>query len=165
MQINLIWAQARNRVIGKDGTMPWHLPEDLAHLKRTTLGYPVIMGRKTWDSIPPKFQPLPGRTNIVLTRQMDWNKNGAHRSSDLREALLFCEQLASKPQAVWIIGGAQIYAQAMPLAQQAVVTEIEGDFEGDSFAPQFDAGWHETAREAHVSSSGLHYSFVTRVRG
>jgi dihydrofolate reductase len=165
MQINLIWAQARNRVIGKDGTMPWHLPEDLAHLKRTTLGYPVIMGRKTWDSIPPKFQPLPGRTNIVLTRQMDWSKNGAQRASDLREALLFCEQLASKPQAVWIIGGAQIYAQAMPLAQQAVVTEIEADFEGDSFAPQFDAGWHETAREAHVSSGGLHYSFVTRVRG
>jgi dihydrofolate reductase len=165
MQINLIWAQARNRVIGKDGTMPWHLPEDLAHLKRTTLGYPVIMGRKTWDSIPPKFQPLPGRTNIVLTRQTDWNKNGAQRASDLREALLFCEQLASKPQAVWVIGGAQIYAQAMPLAHKAVVTEIEADFEGDSFAPPFDASWQETARERHVSCSGLHYSLVTHVRG
>ncbi len=165
MQINLIWAQARNRVIGKDGTMPWHLPEDLAHLKRTTLGCPVIMGRKTWDSIPAKFRPLPGRTNIVLTRQTDWNENGAQRAFDLGDALLFCEQLASKPEIVWVIGGAQIYAQAMPLAHQAVVTEIEADIEGDSFAPQFDADWRETARQSHVSSNGLHYSFVTRVRG
>ena len=165
MQINLIWAQARNRVIGKDGTMPWHVPEDLAHLKRTTIGYPVIMGRKTWDSIPAKFRPLPGRTNVVLTRQNDWQASGAQRASDLREALLFCEQLPDKPAAVWVIGGAQIYAQALPLAHLAVVTEIEADFEGDSYAPQFDANWHETAREAHVSASGLHYSFVTRLRG
>ncbi len=165
MQINLIWAQGRNRVIGQNGTMPWHLPEDLAHLKRSTLGCPVIMGRKTWDSIPAKFQPLPGRTNIVLTRQTDWQASGAQRASDLREALLFCEQLSSKPNLVWIIGGAQIYAQAMPLANKAVVTEIEADFEGDSYAPQFDASWRETARQAHVSSTGLHYSFVTRQRG
>jgi dihydrofolate reductase len=165
MQINLIWAQASNRVIGKDGTMPWHLPEDLAHLKRTTLGCPVIMGRKTWDSIPAKFRPLPGRTNIVLTRQADWNETGAQRASDLREALLFCEQLASKPEVVWVIGGAQIYAQALPMAHKAVVTEIEAEFDGDSFAPQFDASWHETARERHVSRSGLHFSLVTHVRG
>jgi dihydrofolate reductase len=164
MQINLIWAQARNRVIGKSGTMPWHLPEDLAHLKRTTLGYPVIMGRKTWDSIPPKFQPLPGRTNIVLTRQTDWHVNGAQRSSDLREALLFCEQLASKPSAVWVIGGAQIYAQALPLAHKVVVTEIDAAFEGDAFAPELGKEWREVQRESHVSSAALAYSFVTYSR-
>jgi dihydrofolate reductase len=164
MQINLIWAQARNRVIGKDGAMPWHLPEDLAHLKRTTLGCPVIMGRKTWDSIPAKFRPLPGRTNIVLTRQSDWQASGAQRASDLREALLFCEQLPSQPQAVWVIGGAQIYAQALPLAHQAVVTEIDADVDGDTYAPQFDADWTEAARESHVSSAGLPYSFVTYQR-
>jgi dihydrofolate reductase len=166
MQINLIWAQARNRVIGLNGTMPsWNLPEDLAHLKRSTLGCPVIMGRKTWDSIPAKFRPLPGRTNIVLTRQSDWQESGAQRVSDLQEALSYCKQLASKPDTVWVIGGAQIYAQALPLAHKAVVTEIEADFDGDSYAPQFDASWRETAREAHVSGSGLHYSFVTLLRG
>jgi dihydrofolate reductase len=164
MQVNLIWAQAHKRVIGKDGVMPWHLPEDLAHLKRTTLGCPVIMGRKTWDSIPPKFRPLPGRTNIVLTRQSDWHAPGAQCTTNLHEALSFCEQLPSKPDTVWVIGGAQIYAQALPLAHKAVVTQIDADFEGDSYAPQFDASWHETAREAHVSSSGLAYSFVTYAR-
>jgi dihydrofolate reductase len=164
MQINLIWAQASNRVIGKSGTMPWHLPEDLAHLKRTTLGYPVIMGRKTWDSIPPKFQPLPGRTNIVLTRQSDWQASGAQRAIDLREALLFCEQLPSKPSAVWVIGGAQIYAQALPLAHTVVVTEIDAAFDGDAFAPALGKEWRETQRESHTSAKGLAYSFVTFAR-
>ncbi|MBP7457532.1 MAG: dihydrofolate reductase, partial [Ottowia sp.] len=108
MKIGLIWAQARNRVIGKNGVMPWHLPEDLAHFKRVTLNHPVIMGRKTWDSIPPKFRPLPGRTNIVVTRQADWHEKGAQCSSSLREALQQCEN----SNQVWVIGGAQIYAQA-----------------------------------------------------
>jgi dihydrofolate reductase len=164
MKINLIWAQAHNRVIGKDGVMPWHLPEDLAHFKRTTLGCPVIMGRKTWDSIPPKFRPLPGRVNVVLTRQTDWHENGVQPFKNMHEALSFCEQLPNKPDAVWVIGGAQIYAQALPLAHKAVVTEIDADFDGDSFAPQFDAAWAETSREAHVSSSRLAYSFVTYAR-
>ncbi len=164
MQINLIWAQARGRVIGKDGVMPWRLSEDLAHLKRTTLGYPVIMGRKTWDSIPAKFQPLPGRTNIVLTRQTDWHENGAQRTSNLREALLFCEQLTSKPDAVWIIGGAQIYAQALPLAHKIVITEIDADLQGDAFAPELDTSWRETQRESHISTTGLAYSFVTYLK-
>jgi dihydrofolate reductase len=164
VKINLIWAQARNRVIGLNGTMPWHLPEDLAHLKRSTLGCPVIMGRKTWDSIPAKFRPLPGRTNIVLTRQSDWQENGAQRVGDLQEALSHCEQLASKPDAVWVIGGAQIYAQALPLAHKVVVTEIDADVDGDTYAPQFDADWTEAGRESHVSSAGLPYSFVTYLR-
>jgi dihydrofolate reductase len=161
MQINLIWAQARNRAIGLNGTMPWRLPEDLAHLKRTTLGCPVIMGRKTWDSIPIKFRPLPERTNIVLTRQSDWQENGAQRVSDLQEAFSYCEQLASKPDTLWIIGGAQIYAQALPLAHKIVITEIDAEFEGDAFAPELGTAWRKVQRESHTSTTGLAYSFVT----
>ena len=157
MKIGLIWAQARNRVIGKNGVMPWHLPEDLAHFKRVTLNHPVIMGRKTWDSIPPKFRPLPGRTNIVVTRQPDWNENGAQRTSSLREALQLCENAAQ----VWIIGGAQIYAQALPLADELVVTEIDADFDGDAHAPALSAEWREVARDPVVAASGLRLAFVT----
>ena len=159
-RLHLIYARAANGVIGVNGTLPWHLPEDLAHFKRTTLGCPVIMGRKTWDSLPPKFRPLPGRANIVVTRQPDWSETGAQRSSDLREALQLCEQAAD----VWVIGGAQLYALAEPLAHSAVVTEIEQNFEGDAFAPTLGAAWHETARERHVAASGLPFSFVTYTR-
>ena len=125
MKIGLIWAQARGGVIGRGGVMPWHLPEDLAHFKRVTLNHPVIMGRKTWDSIPPRFRPLPGRRNIVVTRQGDLNQIGLEPASSLREALQLCENA----EQVWIIGGAQIYAQALPLADELVVTEIDADFE------------------------------------
>ena len=118
------------------------------------------MGRKTWDSLPPKFRPLPGRANIVVTRQPDWSETGAQRSSDLREALQLCERTAD----VWVIGGAQLYALAEPLAHSAVVTEIEQNFEGDAFAPTLGAAWHETARERHVATSGLPFSFVTYTR-
>ena len=156
MKIGLIWAQARGRVIGKNGVMPWHLPEDLAHFKRVTLNHPVVMGRKTWDSIPPKFRPLPGRTNIVVTRQPDWNENGAQRTSSLREALQLCENSAQ----VWIIGGAQIYAQALPLADELVVTEIDAAFDGDAHAPAIGPDWREVARERVVAASGLPLSFV-----
>jgi dihydrofolate reductase len=168
MQINLIWAQARNRVIGYKGGMPWHLPEDLAHFKRTTLGCPVIMGRKTWDSLPPKFRPLPGRTNVVITRQADWHENGALPSNNLPQALLICEHMSMildpSPEQVWVIGGAQIYAEALPLAKRIVVTDIDADFEGDAFAPQLGTEWQETAREQHTSKTGLALSFVTYVR-
>lgn len=157
MQLHLIYARAANGVIGFKGTMPWHLPEDLAHFKRTTLGCPVIMGRKTWDSIPAKFRPLPGRTNVVVTRQPDWNGNGSQRAQSMREALQICEQ----NEHVWVIGGAQIYAQALPLAHSVVVTEIGADFEGDAFAPELGPEWLEAAREDIVSAQGLPLSFVT----
>ena len=157
MKIGLIWAQARNRVIGKNGVMPWHLPEDLAHFKRVTLNHPVIMGRKTWDSIPPKFRPLPGRTNIVVTRQADWHEKGAQCSSSLREALQQCEN----SNQVWVIGGAQIYAQALPLADEVVITEIDTEVDGDAFAPALGAEWREVAREAMVGANGLAHQFVT----
>ena len=157
MKLGLILARARNGVIGKDGVMPWHLPEDLAHFKKVTMGYPVIMGRKTWDSLPPRFRPLPGRANIVITRQAGWHAEGATRADSLAQALSLC---GGAPQA-WVIGGAQIYAQAKELAHVAEVTEIEADVEGDAFAPDFNEGWKEVAREHHQSASGLAYSFVT----
>jgi dihydrofolate reductase len=146
-----------NGVIGRDGHLPWHLPEDLAHFKRTTLGCSVIMGRKTWDSLPPKFRPLPGRLNIVITRQSDWQAAGAQRAGSLDEALRHCPAGGD----AWIIGGAEIYAQTLPLASTAVVTDIEAPFDGDAFAPQFGPDWVETRRERHLSTTGLAFSFVT----
>ena len=156
-RIHLIFARASNGVIGRDGRLPWHLPEDLAHFKRTTLGCPVIMGRKTWDSLPPKYRPLPGRTNIVVTRQPHWQAEGAVRAGSLAEALAACADNAD----AWVIGGAEIYAQALPLARSAVVTEIDADFDGDAFAPEFGPAWVETRREPHTSATGLSFSFVT----
>ena len=154
--IGLIFARAENGVIGKDGAMPWHLPEDLAHFRRVTQGCPVIMGRRTWASIPPRFKPLPGRRNIVLTRQPGWQAQGAETAHDLPAAISRC---ADAPL-VWIIGGAQIYAQAEPLADIAEITEIHAPFDGDAHAPALGPGWREIAREAHTAAAGLGYSFV-----
>jgi dihydrofolate reductase len=159
-RINLIFARAANGVIGKDNSMPWHLPEDLAHFKRLTQGCPVIMGRKTWDSLPPRFRPLPGRSNIVVTRQADWQAEGAVRASSLPEAL----HLSGDVPEVWVIGGAEIYRQAEPLAQRAEVTDIAQDFEGDAYAPTLGPAWTETAREQHLSATGLAFSFVTYLK-
>lgn len=156
MKLHLIYARARNGVIGKDNQMPWHLPEDLAHFKRVTLGQPVIMGRKTWDSLSARFRPLPGRLNIVVTRQADWQAEGAQRAGTIEEALHLC---GDAPDA-WIMGGAEIYRQAAPLASTAVVTEIDADFEGDAFAPELGASWHEMQRDPHVGANGLPFSFV-----
>jgi dihydrofolate reductase len=157
MKIGMIWAQARNRVIGKGGILPWHLPEDLAHFKRTTLGAPVLMGRKTWDSLPPRFRPLPGRQNVVITRDAQWQAAGADRASTLDEALALC----ANAETVWVTGGAEIFRLAMPRAQVAIVTEIDADFDGDTYAPELGTAWRETARERHAGANGLAYSFVT----
>jgi dihydrofolate reductase len=156
----MIYARAANGVIGKDNRLPWHLPEDMARFKSLTQGCPVVMGRKTWDSLPPRFRPLPGRTNIVITRQADWVAEGAVRAASLQDAL----QHASAGQTVWVIGGAQVYAEAQPLADRIELTEIAKDFEGDAYAPVLDAGWHETARSTGTSTNGLPYSFVTLER-
>ena len=155
--VNLIYARAANGVIGKDNTIPWRLSEDMAHFKALTLGCPVVMGRKTWDSLPPKFRPLPGRTNIVVTRQAGWQAQGALRATSLADAL----KLAGDVPDIWVIGGAQIYAQALALAARVEVTEIAQDFDGDAYAPTLDAVWRETARESHVSATGISFSFVT----
>jgi dihydrofolate reductase len=163
MRVNLIYARAANGVIGANGTLPWHLPQDMAHFKRQTAGAPVIMGRKTWDSLPPRFRPLPGRPNIVVTRQENFEEKGLKRASSMRDALLICEHMGAVD--AWVIGGAQIYAEAEPIADRAIVTEIASDFEGDAFAPVLGAAWHETARESHVASDdGLAFSFVTYQR-
>jgi dihydrofolate reductase len=156
-RIHMIFARAANGVIGRDNTIPWRLPEDMAHFKRLTTGWPVIMGRKTWDSLPPKFRPLPGRANIVITRQADWKDTGAATASSLADALALC----AASDEVWIIGGAQIYAQAMPLAERIEVTEIAENFDGDAYAPPLGAEWRETAREDHVSANGMKFSFIT----
>lgn len=160
MKLGLIYARARNGVIGKDNQMPWHVPEDLAHFKRTTLGAPVLMGRKTWESVPPKFRPLPGRRNIVITRNADWSAAGAERAASLPDAIALC---ADAPQA-WITGGGEIFKLALPLADSVVVTEIDAEFDGDSFAPDLGAEWREVARERHMSKTGLGYSFVAYSR-
>jgi len=172
MRLNLIYARAANGVIGHTvdgvGAMPWHLPEDLAHFRRHTQGCPVIMGRRTWESLPARFRPLPGRLNLVLTRDAATaarlRAEGATVVADLPAALAHCRALQPAPAEVWVMGGAQIYAQAEPQAQRAVVTEIDQAFAGDAHAPTLGPGWRETAREAHVAASGLPFAFVTYER-
>jgi dihydrofolate reductase len=156
MRIGIIYARARNGVIGKDNAIPWRLPEDLKHFKEVTMGSPVVMGRKTWDSLPPKFRPLPGRRNVVITAQPDWAADGAHRAGSLEEALGLCEG----SDAVWIIGGSQIYRQALSRAHVAVVTVLDIDVEGDAYAPELGPAWVEESREEHVSSTGIPFTFT-----
>jgi len=160
MPLHLIYARARNNVIGKNGDLPWHLPEDLAHFKRTTLGQAVVMGRITWESIPEKFRPLPGRKNVVVSRQAGYPALGATVVTSFQAALA----MFPPDEVVWLIGGAQLYAQALPMASQVVVTEIDDDFEGDAFAPTLGAEWVETQRSQQMSAQGLAYSLVTLER-
>ncbi|HEY8047943.1 MAG TPA: dihydrofolate reductase [Ramlibacter sp.] len=157
MKLGLVFARSRNGVIGKGGVMPWRLPEDMAHFRQVTMGAPVIMGRKTWESIPPRFRPLPGRRNIVVTRSGDWSAQGAERAGSLDAALAI---VAAEPH-VWVIGGGQIYAQALPHADVVEATEIDHEFDGDTHAPALGAEWIEAKRERHHSSAGFDYSFVT----
>ena len=172
MRLNLIYARAANGVIGHTvdgvGAMPWHLPEDLAHFRRLTQGCPVIMGRRTWASLPARFRPLPGRLNLVLTRDAhtaaQLRNEGATVLGDLPAALAHCQALPTPPAEVWVMGGAQVYAQAEPLAQRAVVTEIEQAFDGDAHAPVLGPGWRETERLAQVGANGMRFSFVTYER-
>ena len=161
MSVQLIYARAANGVIGLNNAMPWHLPEDLAHFKQLTGASAVIMGRKTWDSLPERFRPLPGRSNIVVTRQGDWQAPGALRAGSLDEALALAAPLSAD---VWVMGGAQIYAQALPLADAVEVTEIAQDFAGDAYAPTLGSEWVEAARSEAVSRTGLPYAFVRYVR-
>lgn len=161
-RIYLIYARSRNGVIGRDNAMPWHMPEDMAHFKECTTGAPVIMGRKTWDSLPSKFRPLPGRTNIVITRFEQWEGEGALRANSIEEAL----SLVHDAPHVWVIGGAQIYEAAIPLASQAFVTEIEETYEGDVYAPELTPDQWQIAETTGdlKSTTGLKYRFVTYER-
>ena len=154
----MIYARARNGVIGNLGQLPWHLPEDLAHFKRTTLGQPVVMGRVTWESLPEKFRPLPGRSNVVVSRQTSFSAAGAQLASSLEAAMA----LFPPAEIIWLIGGAQLYAKGLSIASQIVMTEIDADYEGDAFAPLISSNdWTETHRTSHVSAQGLAYHLVT----
>jgi dihydrofolate reductase len=162
MELNLIFARAAGGAIGKNNTLPWHLPEDLAHFRQLTMGQPVIMGRATWDSLPARFRPLPGRTNVVLTRQTDWHGGpGVARAASLTEAIARC----GDAPCAWVIGGAQIYAQALPLAQRVEVTDIDLHIEGaDAFAPALPAPWQIHQESAHTAANGLRYRFITYLK-
>jgi dihydrofolate reductase len=154
----LIAAVARNRAIGKDNALLLHLPDDLPRFKRLTLGCPIIMGRKTWESIG---RPLPGRRNIVLTRDPFWEAAGAEAVPSLQAALA----LARDAPKVFVIGGAQAYAEAMPVADELILTEIDADLEGDSYFPSWDRSrFKEVSREAGSDKNGLNFSFVTYTR-
>ncbi len=154
-QLTLIVAIDARRGIGRENALPWHLPADLAHFKRVTSGHPIIMGRKTFDSIG---RPLPNRRNIVVTRNPDWRHEGVEAVTSLADAVA----LAGDARA-FIIGGAQIFAESMGIADQMIVTEIDHTFECDTFFPPLAPGeWTETAREPHHSdANGFDYSFVT----
>jgi dihydrofolate reductase len=162
MSVALIWAEARGGVIGDDGTIPWHLPEDLAHFKELTLGGTVVMGRRTWQSLPERFRPLAGRRNVVLTRDESWSAEGAEVEHSLDEILdAMGRDDSSAP--VWIIGGGEIYAQSLPLASRIEVTELDLDVAGDTRAPAVDsAAWHVAdASEWLESRTGIRYRFVS----
>lgn len=160
----LVAAVARNGVIGRDGVMPWHLPEDLAHFRRTTQGLPVLMGRRTWESLPERFRPLPGRRNIVVTRQAGWAAPGAEVAASVEAALAL---VADAPRAC-VIGGGELYAALLPRVDELVLTEIDAAFDGDTRLPAtLRDGFAEVAREAHraAAPNDFGYAFVTYRRG
>lgn len=159
-RIGLIWAQARDGVIGSAGGMPWHVPEDLAHFRETTMGSPVIMGRRTWESFPARFRPLPGRRNVVVSRDEQWADAGAERAGSLDEALA----LVGEAEAVWVIGGGQLYRAAIGRADVLEVTELDLDVAGDTTAPPVE-GWQTAAvGEWRLSRTGIPYRFVSYAR-
>ncbi|MDA8621604.1 type 3 dihydrofolate reductase [Psychrosphaera sp.] len=157
-KISLIAAMAKNRIIGKDNDMPWHMPADLKHFKKVTLGKPVIMGRKTFESIG---RPLPGRQNIVVTRNTSWGHEGVIVASNTDEAL----KLVSDVEEVMIIGGGNIYNQFLPQADYLYLTFIDLEVDGDTQFPDWsNAGnWTETSRETHLAdeNNAFNYEFVT----
>ncbi|HTY26847.1 MAG TPA: dihydrofolate reductase [Mycobacterium sp.] len=158
-RVGLIWAQSTSGVIGRDGGIPWHLPEDLARFKDVTMGHTVVMGRRTWESLPAKVRPLPGRRNVVLTRQADYMAHGAMVVGDLEAALA--------DEDTWVIGGSEIYHLALPVATRCEVTEVEIDLrpeDDDAVAPMLDESWVGTAGDWQDSSSGLRYRFHSFVR-
>jgi dihydrofolate reductase len=152
-RLALIAAVARNGTIGKAGGLLWHEPEDQKHFRRITMGCPVIMGRKTWNSLPARFRPLPGRRNVVITRDAGWHADGADAVPSLEAALAL---LADAPKA-FVIGGAEVYALALPHADELVLTEIDADLDGDTFFPRWDRSrFSESSRDDRAG-----YSFVS----
>ncbi|MCB2413715.1 dihydrofolate reductase [Demequina sp. TTPB684] len=163
--IKAIWAQARDAagrpVIGLDGGMPWHLPEDLAHFQTSTTGHAVIMGRRTWESLPPRFRPLTGRENIVVSRSLG-SLDGATIASSLADAIDAAARISPGTDA-WIIGGAGLFEDAAAILDEVVVTEIDLVTDGDTFAPELsDENWRATSASTPLASrTGLGYRIVT----
>ena len=159
MSVGLIWAQSTSGVIGRANGIPWRLPEDQARFKELTLGHAVVMGRLTWESLPAKVRPLPGRRNVVVTRQTDFVAEGATVVGSLEDGLTGDD--------TWVIGGAQIYALALPLATRCEVTEVDVALtreDDDAVAPVLDEAWVGTAGDWLTSASGLRYRFSSYVR-
>jgi dihydrofolate reductase len=157
----MVWAQARDGVIGADGTLPWHLPEDLALFRRLTMGSTVVMGRRTWESLPDRFRPLPGRTNVVLTSDRHWSADGARPAASV-------EQVVAEHGSFWVIGGGAVYEAFLPLAHRLVVTEVDIAVAGDTWAPALAGDWVRVDRTPvegwSVSSADLRYAVSEYVR-
>lgn len=156
MTVALIWAQSTSGIIGRDGGIPWQLPEDMARFKELTMGHTVVMGRRTWESLPARFRPLPGRRNVVLTRNPQYRAEGAEVVTSLDDVL-------SMPD-TWVIGGAEIYHLALPAATRCEVTEVDVNLhpeDEDALAPMLDESWMGTAGDWQDSSSGLRYRFYS----
>jgi len=158
--IGMIWAQARGGVIGAAGGLPWHLPEDMKLFRATTTGSAVVMGRRTWESLPARFRPLPGRTNVVLTSDRRWSADGARAAGSV-------EQVLAEHRSFWVIGGGAVYSAFLPHADRAVVTDIDTDVAGDTWAPPL-SGWQLQERSPAdgwtVSSTGLRFAVSHYVR-
>jgi dihydrofolate reductase len=158
LTLTIVAAVARNGVIGRRGGIPWHIPEDMARFRALTTGHPVVMGRKTWESLPDRFRPLPGRRNVVVTRTPAWAAEGAERAGSLDEAL----QLLDGAELVFVIGGAALYAGALPLADELELTEVDLEVDGDAYFPEWDRdAFEEVSRKAYVSEDGPPFAFVT----
>jgi dihydrofolate reductase len=161
VRLTIVAAIARGGVIGRDNAIPWRIPEDARRFRELTTGHPVVMGRRTWESLPDRFRPLPDRRNVVITRNAAWSAEGAERVGSFDEAL----RLLDGARQVFVIGGAEIYEAALPLADELLLTEVEADIAGDTFFPEFDASeFEETSREHHVSETGLAFSFAAYER-
>ncbi len=162
--VSLVFAKARNGVIGKEGALPWRLKSDMVRFKEITLFKPVIMGRKTWDSLPKK--PLPGRLNLVLSRDGSFEPQGAVVCESFDEALQMAREQAADDGAeeVCVIGGASLYAEAWPRARRLYITEVQAEVEGDTVLPPFDESpWREVKREAHQAADEDQFPFIFRV--
>ena len=158
----LIAAVARNGVVGRDGRLPWHLSADMAHFRELTRGSPVIMGRRTWDSRSPRYRPLPGRANVVVSRRVGWIADGAQVAPSLPAALRLAQPRLDASRRVFVIGGAQLWREAMPQADVLELTEVQADVAGDTHFPFWDrAAFEEVQRLPQQPEEGLAFDFVT----
>jgi len=157
-KLSIIVAIAKNRVIGINNTLPWHLPEDLKRFRALTMGHHIIMGRKTYDSLG---RLLPGRTTVIVTRNTDYKVEGALIAHSLQDAIALCKA----DDEVFLIGGAELYQEGLKLSSKLYITEITLNVEGDAYFPEYSSDeWQESSREAHVSEQGLAFNYVTYVR-